>query len=303
MTSQTRDQDRLFQKTLVGETDRGVALVSAAYLSEELRMLLEKMFIDSPKTVSALFESNGPLATFSSRIDLAFATGLLSQESHRLFHLIRRIRNDFAHQHQDMSFADEAITARCRELETLIKNLGEKRPRVLYVRAVMYLLAEIHARAKKVRRAKVRSFKPVGHEFDYLRLESAMEALTSTLTREETLRFINPNTSEDEKKRLVIETFRRRGIEGVKLVPRQKRKSKADAKIEAAISKLITEREANVSILTERLDLLGPKWVESATATSLAEMLRFLIPKTLEDNAGPTRPEDLRTSSPKVKPR
>ncbi len=285
MTAQTPDQDRLFQKTLVGETDRGVSLVSAAYLGEELRLLLSKMFVDSPKIVNALFESNGPLATFSSRIDLAFATGLLSQESHRLLHLIRKIRNDFAHQHQDMSFADEAMTARCRELETVIKNFGEKKPRVLYIRAVMYLLAEIHARAKKVRRAKVRSFKPVGREFESLRFESAIEALTSTLTREETYQLASPKTSEDERKRLFLETFRRRGIEGVELVPRRKRKSKAQARIDAEIARFKSEREAEWSTIIERLRLLGARAAEGESLTSLIDMLRHLILKPAEDTS------------------
>ncbi len=257
--------------------------MSAAYLSEELRILLEKMFIDSPQTVKALFESAGPLATFSSRIDLAFVTGLLSKESHRLLHLVRKIRNDFAHQHRDMSFGDEAITARCREAKTLIKNYGEKRPRVLYIRAVMYLLAEIHARAKKVQHAKARSFKPIGRDFDSLRLESAIEALTSTFTYEETLRFISPNTSEEEKKRLFVEAFRRSGSAGVQLVPRRKRKSKTDARIEAETSRFKSEREAQVSWLTEKLRLLGPKAAEEMRVSSMAEMLLLFSPKTDED--------------------
>ena len=246
-------------------------------------MLLEKMFIDSPKTVKALFESAGPLATFSSRIDLAFVTGLLSQQSQRLLHLIRKIRNDFAHQHLDMSFTDEAIAARCRELVTLIQNFEEKRPRVLYIRAVMYLLAEIHARAQKIQRAKVRSFKPVGREFDYLRLKSAIGSLVSSFTHEETLRFISTNTSEDERKRLFIEAFRRRGIEGVQLVPRRKRKSKADARIDAEISRLRSEREAEASTLNEMLRVLGPKAAEQATVSTLTEMLRILQPKAEDD--------------------
>jgi DNA-binding MltR family transcriptional regulator len=283
MTAQTRDQDRLFQKTLVGETDRGVALVSAAYLGEELRLLLGKMFVDSPKIVKALFESNGPLATFSSRIDLAFATGLLSQESHRLLHLIRKTRNDFAHQHHDMSFKEETIAARCRELVTVIPRFGEKKPRVLYIRAVMYLLAEIHARARKIQRAKVRSFKPVGRDFDSLRIESAIEALTSTFTYDETLRFISPNTSEEEKKRLFVEAFRRSGSAGIQFVPRRKRKSKADARIEAEISKFKSKRDAQVSWLTEELRLLGPKAAEDLTVASIAEMLRHVSPKTEND--------------------
>jgi hypothetical protein len=235
MTAQTRDQVNLFRTTLGMETDQGVALVSAAYLGEELRMLLEKMFVHSPKTIHALFEGAGPLATFSSRIDLAFAVGLLSQEPHRLLHLIRKIRNDFAHQHHEMSFTDEGIAARCQKLvalmppvdekyglATLIPPVDEKRPRYLYIRVVMYLLAEIHVRTETAHRAEVRSFSPVGDEFDYLRFESAVEALMSTFTWEEKVLFASPNTPEDERKRLMTEAFRRKGIEGVEFGPQRK---------------------------------------------------------------------------------
>jgi DNA-binding MltR family transcriptional regulator len=94
------DQVILFRQTLSAETDRGVALVCAAYLDGELKALLEKTFVDAPNTIDKLFEGTGPLATFSSRIDLALAIGLLRGESHRGLHLIRKIRNDFAHQYK-----------------------------------------------------------------------------------------------------------------------------------------------------------------------------------------------------------
>src|SRR6266568_9085548 len=225
-TSRTRYDVPLFDRTLVKETDRGVALVSAAYLGEELRISLEKMFVDSPKTIRALFEGAGPLATFSSRIDLAFATGLLSERSHRMLHLIRRIRNDFAHQPRSMSFTDEGIAARCRNLVTPISHFGEKRPRVLYIRAVMSLLAEIHVRTKRIQRAKVRSFSPVGDEFEYLRFQSAMESLMSAFSAEERVVFDSSNTPEGERRRLLTEAFRRCGIEEVDFTRPPKGKTK-----------------------------------------------------------------------------
>jgi len=57
------------------------------------------------------------LGTFSARIDAAYCLGLLSKDENRDLHLIRKIRNDFAHKLIDMSFESQEIASRCRELK------------------------------------------------------------------------------------------------------------------------------------------------------------------------------------------
>src|SRR5206468_5368147 len=86
-----------FRFSLSNETDRGAALVCAAFLEEDLKALLERYFTDVPKVVSRLLDQSGPLATFSAKIDLSFVSGLISEEMYRALHLLRRIRNSFAH--------------------------------------------------------------------------------------------------------------------------------------------------------------------------------------------------------------
>lgn len=46
-----RDEVLEFRSSLTPETDRGVALVCAAYLETELGALLRKSFVNSPKVV------------------------------------------------------------------------------------------------------------------------------------------------------------------------------------------------------------------------------------------------------------
>jgi hypothetical protein len=65
------------------ETSRGVAIVAAAYFDELLAALLGS---DSNK-----FES------FGKRIDKAFTAGLISKIEKHDLHVMRELRNDFAH--------------------------------------------------------------------------------------------------------------------------------------------------------------------------------------------------------------
>ncbi len=207
------EQVILFRQTLSAETDRGVALVCAAYLDEELRALLEKTFVDVPNTVGKLFEGTGPVATFSSRIDLAFATGLLSVESHRALQLIRKIRNDFAHEYGERSFRDQDISARCRELMPLNPFVDEKDPRNLYIRAVLTVLAQIHARKILAQHADAPLPKPLDAMRDsFAELRNTLNALIGNLTEEQMSRLSSPETRTAEKKRLILETLARAGV-------------------------------------------------------------------------------------------
>jgi DNA-binding MltR family transcriptional regulator len=106
------------------QSDRAAALVAAAYLEERLREAIRALFTDavvqvkeSGQTVeSRLFEGTGPLATFSAKISIALALGLVGPESLRELHLIRKIRNEFAHNAEPLGFGDSPVSDWCREL-------------------------------------------------------------------------------------------------------------------------------------------------------------------------------------------
>ncbi|BCK33297.1 hypothetical protein VCSRO96_3117 [Vibrio cholerae] len=66
-----------FRKTLNSETDRGCALMAAAYIDEKLGELLKAYLVDDPKIIERMFDFNGPFGTFSSRIDSTYSLGLL----------------------------------------------------------------------------------------------------------------------------------------------------------------------------------------------------------------------------------
>ena len=99
------------------ESDRGCALVLAANLDNRLRTLLESFFVElSTKKLNAVFEGNGCLATFSSRIKLSYALGLLGEDERHDLDIIRDIRNNFAHDESTITFTSKAVSDRCKSL-------------------------------------------------------------------------------------------------------------------------------------------------------------------------------------------
>src|SRR5437868_9115545 len=82
---------------LQAESDRGAVLVAGSMLDVALQQLLVAYFADSG-TPDPLFEgANAPLHSLSAKIDLASRLGFISDGLARDLHVIRRIRNDFAH--------------------------------------------------------------------------------------------------------------------------------------------------------------------------------------------------------------
>src|SRR5882724_12017155 len=74
-------------------------------------------FLMKEKIVDELFEGgNAPLGTFSSRAKLAYTLALISEPEFHDIDLIRRIRNEFAHDTK-ASFANDGVKSRCGQLK------------------------------------------------------------------------------------------------------------------------------------------------------------------------------------------
>jgi DNA-binding MltR family transcriptional regulator len=98
------------------ETDRGCALLAASYIETALGHLIQSVLLEDKNLIKDMFTGTGPLATFSSRINMAYLLGLIGRKAMGDLHIIRKIRNDFAHKPEDIKFTDEPIASRCREL-------------------------------------------------------------------------------------------------------------------------------------------------------------------------------------------
>lgn len=140
-----------FRMTLNSETDRGCALMAAAYIDEKLGELIKSYLVDDPKIIKQVFDFNGPFGTFSSRIDSAYLLGLLPRNVYKDIHLLRKIRNDFAHVSSPLTFDDEPISSRCKELLLDGKDITS-RPRGKFTRAMMAALGVIEVSTQHLKR-------------------------------------------------------------------------------------------------------------------------------------------------------
>jgi DNA-binding MltR family transcriptional regulator len=144
-----------FRLTLSPETDRGCALMAAAYLDSRLGEWLALYFVDDPKVANKLLSQEGPLSTFSSRIELAYLLGLLSPRESQALNLIRKIRNEFAHIPEPTSFGHQKIASWCKSLEALgFYKRGNHR--AMFTGAVMMVLAAINFRRRHTVHCKAR---------------------------------------------------------------------------------------------------------------------------------------------------
>lgn len=134
-----------FRFSLNSETDRGCALMVASFLDHKLGKLLEAMFVDDSKVVSELFSHSGTLGTFSSRIDTAYALGLIGPNTRRDINLIRKIRNEFGHSHYTLKFTDDRIRSRCKELFHFNNIESTDDPRKMFVKTAISILALINS--------------------------------------------------------------------------------------------------------------------------------------------------------------
>lgn len=99
------------------ESDRASVILAVAMLDEALESLLRCHLVAIASSSDSLLDgAYAPISTFSARIDLSFRLGLISSRFSRDLHIVRRIRNEFAHNVTGCSFDDGAARNRVNEL-------------------------------------------------------------------------------------------------------------------------------------------------------------------------------------------
>ncbi|WP_460104724.1 MltR family transcriptional regulator [Pseudomonas sp. S2_D10] len=132
-----------FRIGLASESDRAVALMAAAFLEDYLAQLISKKMLDNAKVRNEMYEHNGPLGTFSAKINTAYMFGLISQAVRNDLHLLRKIRNEFAHTAKPLEFTEHRIKSRCNELTRNGLHPKHDAPRSRFNRAMMIAAQEI----------------------------------------------------------------------------------------------------------------------------------------------------------------
>lgn len=91
--------------------DRGMVLTLAAFAEDTLGLLL-LAFMREEKQAKELVEGfNAPLGTFSARIKATFALGLIMRDSYEALEILRKIRNNFAHNWEGISLDRQDVHA------------------------------------------------------------------------------------------------------------------------------------------------------------------------------------------------
>lgn len=129
------------------QSDRGAAIVGAAWLEESISAALESFLHAHPKSWQRLFAGNGPMATFSAKIDLTRLLGLTTDSIWSDLHILRDVRNLFAHRiahkddHSKLSFNTPQIRDKCLSLKC-VQHEEITKPREAFVRACAILYAD-----------------------------------------------------------------------------------------------------------------------------------------------------------------
>ena len=106
------------------ESERGAVLISVSYLERQLKEIVSAFLCEGDASARLLEGFNAPLGTLAARASAAAALGLISGREYRELETIRKIRNQFAHDHRT-SFSDQGIVDRCQNLAFSAKDYGD----------------------------------------------------------------------------------------------------------------------------------------------------------------------------------
>ncbi len=146
-----------FVEELKRETDRGLPLVGAALIDEKLLETLQSFFCNDKSSEKLLSDGSAPLGTFSSRIELCFALGLIDEFEYREISLLRKVRNEFAHAKHGTSFQTEKIKGFCSTLKSDLPEGGgypTNDPRFRLTNAIVCLALRLYYRPDWVKKER-----------------------------------------------------------------------------------------------------------------------------------------------------
>jgi len=98
------------------ESDRAAVILGAAQLDILLYQLIQAFLLPSPTSSDTLLDSDRSVGTFAARIDLSHRTGLVDAHFSHALHMIRKIRNTFAHETGSTTLELGSLRDKVREL-------------------------------------------------------------------------------------------------------------------------------------------------------------------------------------------
>ncbi|HTU64323.1 MAG TPA: MltR family transcriptional regulator [Steroidobacteraceae bacterium] len=143
-----------FLREFQAETDRGLPLVAAAVVDEKLEKALAGFFRETG-AAKRLLDDNGPLATFSARIDACHALGLITDHEFHECNLIRKVRNEFAHKTHGLTFKTKIVHELCMSLKSgPLPGADKTDARMRFVNACVMMVTALYYRGEWVARER-----------------------------------------------------------------------------------------------------------------------------------------------------
>jgi DNA-binding MltR family transcriptional regulator len=108
-----------FDLSIKAESTRAKVVLSVCYLDELLHQLVAMVLKPVGSDDPLLDGSQAPLGSFSAKIELVYRMGIISEDTHSSLHLVRKIRNRFAHSLASCDFGDAQIRSWNADLHRL----------------------------------------------------------------------------------------------------------------------------------------------------------------------------------------
>jgi hypothetical protein len=152
MAHQWKDQAafKAVLEEIRAHNDRTAAIVAGATLEHALQLAIVAHYPASTK----LFDDRGVLNSFYSKIEFATAVGVIDKKASNYLHTLRKIRIEFGHDMNPLSFTSEKILRLCKSLP--VPNFLEggaklqepkdtnKRMRRRFIEMTYFLLLVLH---------------------------------------------------------------------------------------------------------------------------------------------------------------
>jgi hypothetical protein len=132
------------------DSPRGAAIVAAALVEDFLGgALRSKMIKMGPSDERDLFGSSGVLGSFSNKIKLASALGIIRGRTVHDLNVLREIRNAFAHTLLDLNFETPELVTMCKSFHCSIDlpDVNNLTPREIFAacvdRLILFLMSKV----------------------------------------------------------------------------------------------------------------------------------------------------------------
>lgn len=103
---------------VMGESDRALVILIGTFLDDALIVAIAKRLpnVKSKSDTDAIFDYTAPLGSFSDRIKVAYALGVITKSMHSQLNDIREMRNACAHSKHSITFQTPELAAVCHRI-------------------------------------------------------------------------------------------------------------------------------------------------------------------------------------------